>query len=186
MNVALRHDPGGRVRLALQDGVTGSADFSECGKYRRALYRSWDGLFDEHRSRFALLIGQNPSVADGHFNDPTVHREIDFTKRMGLNALVKCNVMDYRATKPKDLRAPGIKPCSEANLVAIICHAAKAEKIICAWGVIHKSLQNHVDDVVGLLRASGKPIYCFGKTKSGQPRHPLYLRADTPLQPFFD
>jgi len=182
MNIALAHDPGGKVRLKLQPGVTGSADFSECMRYRQALYRSW--VQPGELQRYALFIGMNPSTADGDVDDPTVRREIEFAKRLGMNALIKCNVMDYRATKPKDLRAPGVKPCSEANLVAIICHAAKAEKIVCAWGSIPKPLQRHVEDVAGILRASGKELWSFGTTKDGSPRHPLYLRKDTELATF--
>lgn len=184
MNIALAHDPGGKVRLRLQEGVTGSADFSTCGKYRQALYRNWvkPGELQKH----ALFIGMNPSTADGDVDDPTVRREIEFARRLGMNALIKCNILDYRATKPKELLARGVKPCSEANLVAIICHAAKAEKIVCAWGVMHRSLRGHVDDVMGILRASGRPLYCFGTSKDGSPRHPLYLAKDTPLQLFED
>ena len=56
------HDPGGKVRLRLPDGVIGGATFSECGRYRQALTRDWtpDGI----APRTVLFIGMNPSVAD--------------------------------------------------------------------------------------------------------------------------
>jgi hypothetical protein len=38
--------------------------------------------------------------------------------------------------------------------------------------------------VVEALRTRGIPMFCLGKTATGRPRHPLYLRSDTPLEPF--
>jgi len=35
-----RHDPGGKVRLRLPEGVAGEAAFSDCGRYRQALIRA--------------------------------------------------------------------------------------------------------------------------------------------------
>lgn len=34
------------------------------------------------------------------------------------------------------------------------------------------------------LTAAGRPLYCFGVAKDGQPRHTLMLAYDTPLVPW--
>ena len=39
-------------------------------------------------------------------------------------------------------------------------------------------------EVVALIERSGRPVKCFGLTKQGQPKHPLYLRSDAELVPF--
>lgn len=36
-----KHDPGGRVRIALPADVVGVADFSDCGRYRYMMSRDW-------------------------------------------------------------------------------------------------------------------------------------------------
>ena len=38
--------------------------------------------------------------------------------------------------------------------------------------------------MLDLILAAGKTPMCLGATKDGRPRHPLYLRADTPLVTF--
>lgn len=130
-----------------------------------------------------LFIGMNPSTATAEVNDPTITREIGFTRRFGYNAYAKCNVMDYRATDPKQLLTVE-EPRSEYNLPAIMTYAESAEIIILAYGALHKSLQKYADETVSGLRAAGHELYCLGLTKSGQPRHPLYLRSDSKLEKY--
>jgi hypothetical protein len=164
------HDPGGRRTLRLPDSVAGSAEFSACGQYRQALRRSW--LLG---AGIVLFVGMNPSTARGDVDDPTVRRECDFAREWGFAAYIKANVMDYRATYPKALLAPGVIPCSAANLPFITSAAREAGRVIVAWGALPKVLQCHADAVAAALRASGVPMYCLGRTASGAPRHPLYL-----------
>lgn len=179
------HDPGGKVRLALHSGTHGDAGFSEDGKRRFWLRRTWTDYGINH---FWLWIGMNPSTADASVDDPTIRREVAFTKREPgpERYYIKCNVMDYRATSPKALLAPGICPSTQENLVTILRYARYAEKIIVCHGALHKKLQPYANEIVGALRAAGAELWCLGKTANGSPRHPLYLRADTPLVSFLD
>ncbi len=182
MNVLAPHDPGGKIRIVLPDGVIGEARFhgpNDC--YRLWLSRGWTSLELDILSGFILYIGMNPSTADAVANDTTIGRETFFTKRQRYQRFVKCNVMDYRATNPSGLRKPGVIPCSEINLDAIAEFAARADKIICAWGLLHPSLQQHADRTEELLRSQGRELWCFGLNADGSPRHPLYLRGDTPI-----
>lgn len=171
------HNPGGKVRLNMPAGIRGNAFFSECGRHRYALTRTW-----EPNPRCALWIGMNPSTADASVDDPTVRREVNYTRnRLGLGGYAKCNVMDYRATDPKALRAPGIDPCSSANIRFIMDLAIRSERVIAAWGALPKSLRWYADEVEVKLTAAGIELWCLGFTKDGSPRHPLYVRGDTPL-----
>jgi hypothetical protein len=171
-----QHDPGGKVRLPLQPGVRGSALFSECGRYRYALRRDWGEVGEP----FVLWIACNPSVANPTEDDPTVRKEINWTRAWGFTSLVKCNVCDYRATDPKALAS--VNPRSANNLPFIIEMAGKADRIVCAWGALPKSLRRYADDVVMALR--GHRLWCMGKTKGGEPRHPLYLPNSSQCAPW--
>lgn len=175
------HDPGGKVRLPLMPGVKGDATFSVDGRYRQ-LMRRWIG--ETFPDRYVLFIGMNPSTADATANDPTCAREWTFARREGYSAMIKANVGDYRATDPKMLLAPGVVAVSEANLPAIRQAAAGADVVILCHGKLNKALAPAGRALVEALRADGINLWCFGTNADGSPKHPLYLRADTPLARF--
>lgn len=183
-----KHDPGGKVETALPAGMRGGAEFyGDNDQYRVLLTRAWEPAQAEMDTRYLLWIGMNPSTARDDVNDPTVTREIGFCKAWGYFNYVKCNVMDYRATKPKDLWAPGVVPCSDRNHGTILRLARDADKIICCSGVPpHKSLAHHATNVYAMLREEGhsRKMFAFGFTLMGHPRHPLYLPNDSELVPF--
>lgn len=172
------HDPGGKVRLALMQGVKGDAMFSDDGRYR-TLMRRWLG--DAFPDRYLLFIGMNPSTADATVNDPTCGREWTFARREGFDAMVKANVGDYRATHPKMLLEPGVVASSHDNLPAIRRAAADAGKVIVCHGKLNRALAPAGAALVEALRSDGVDLWCFGTNADGSPKHPLYLRADTPL-----
>lgn len=170
------HDPGGKVRLPLQPGVRGSALFSECGRYRHCLRRNW-GDFD---APYAMFIMMNPSTADHDIDDPTIRKDIYFTKRLGFTSCLMVNVMDYRATSPKELLS--VNPRSDANLPFIVEMSKNAIIIIAAWGALAGKLRRYADDVV--IALCDRQLFCMGKTASGSPRHPLYLPNDAQCVPW--
>ena len=126
----------------------------------------------------------NPSTADATANDPTCAREWTFAQREGYSAMVKANVGDYRATDPKMLLAPDVVAVSEANLPAIRQAAAAADLVILCHGKLNKALAPAGKALVEALRADGISLWCFGTNADGSPKHPLYLRQDTPLRRF--
>lgn len=166
------HDPGGKVRISLPDNLQSGAVFSVCQKYRQLLYRSWaDPLA---KAGYILWIGMNPSTADGTVDDPTVFKERKYTARFGYADYRKCNVMDYRATKPKMLLEEGVVPCSPDNLPEIIRQAEGAAMVILAFGAPHKRLRKYGEAVITALRERKIDLYCINTTKDGLPCHPLY------------
>jgi hypothetical protein len=177
------HDPGGKVRVRLPAGTIGAAMFhGEREEYRLWLTRYWGG--DEH-APYALWIGMNPSTADALVDDPTVGREVTYTKDMlGLTRYVKANILDIRMTDSKKLRAMGAATRSDMNLQTILSLADGADRVIVCYGDLHKSLQGYAREAVGALRERGHDLWCLGMTKHGHPKHPLYLKKTTPLQPF--
>lgn len=59
--------------------------------------------------------------------------------------------------------------------------ALAADRIVLAWGN-HGAHLSRDQEVLSLLE--GHDLYCLGLTKSGQPKHPVRLTYDTPLQRF--
>lgn len=53
-----------------------------------------------------------------------------------------------------------------------------ADKIIVAWGN-HGVLEHRYKVVLNMLAVAGVQSYCLGTTKTGHPRHPLYIKTDT-------
>lgn len=182
---AAPHDPGGKVRLRLPAGMRGEAVFCDeegClgDTHRPFLTRSW-GL---EGAPFALFVGMNPSTAAAEVNDPTVAREVGFAQRWGLTSYAKANVMDLRATNPRRLLAAGAVPRSEANLRTIRLAAREAERVVLAFGTLPRQLRPYAEETVAELRKIGVALLCLGITADGSPRHPLYLRSDSPLIPW--
>jgi len=147
--------------------TSSGAIISEDEKYRYALWRTWDKKRDP-----VMFIMLNPSTADATKNDPTINKCIAYAKRWGYGALIVCNLYALRSRDPKALLSDSdpIGPDCDQWLVTMSKFAAMK---IAAWG--NKSvLQWRVDKV----RALVGPLNCLEKSKSGNPKHPLYLRKN--------
>ena len=153
-------------------GHLGDCEFSQCGKYRYTLWRRWaDG------PSYVQFIGLNPSTASETEDDPTMRRLRGFAEREGFPAFCMTNLFAYRATDPKAMMA-ALFPVGVCNNDWIVRVSRSADKIVCCWG----SHGTHRGQYEWVLRSlANRHLWCFGKTKNGQPKHPLYLKADTPL-----
>ena len=149
--------------------MKGWATFSGCETYRYTLGREWDPSLG--RVCFCLL---NPSTADEHVLDPTLTRCLGYAKRWGFGRMDVVNVFALRSTDPKGLRAVD-DPIGPDNDDAIVEIASSADLVVAGWGT-HASLMDRHDAALELL-APFDPC-CWGLTKHGYPKHPLYLRAD--------
>lgn len=177
-----QHDPGGKTRLRLPDGVAGQAEFSKCGRYRHVLTRDW--TMANSAPRAVLFVGLNPSVAGADMSDPTCHREMTFAQDWGFTRYLKANLLDWRATSPKDIPHDPQMARSPYNLAVVERLAAQSETIVMASGKVHKRYAQIEQDTLELLRSSGKPMLCLGHNKDGSAKHPLYIRRDMQPIPF--
>lgn len=145
------------------------AIFSEDRTYRYALTRRWG-----HGAPL-VVIGLNPSTADELADDPTIRRCIGFARREGCCGLVMLNAFALRATDPRVMLAHP-EPVGPSNDEIIRRHTVGVELVVFAWGAHggHRGRDRELQRLVpnGL---------CFGATKDGHPKHPLYLKSDTPL-----
>lgn len=119
----------------------------------------------------------NPSTADALKNDPTVERCERFTLRWGYSDLVVCNIFALRSTDPKSLYSHD-DPIGMKNNEHLLHESSGADLIVCAWGN-HGQFMNRGKEVREMI--SNEPLSYFTLNKSGQPKHPLYIKADTKL-----
>jgi len=143
------------------------ATFSPCRKYRYTLYRSWDSNLG-----YAMFIGLNPSTADETLDDPTVRRCINFARAWGYGGLCMMNLFAYRTKDPKHMKAAH-KPIGVDNDKWLISESMRAGVIIAAWGN-HGSYLGRDEEVRVMLH----DLHYLALTKSGKPKHPLYLKKD--------
>lgn len=144
--------------------------FSKDRKYRYVWRHGWDA-----DKPIMMFVGLNPSTADEKEKDPTVTRCVNLAKREGCGTLIMMNIFAIRSTDPKVLYDHD-SPIGEDNDLWLKRIAESAKIIVGGWGV-HGKLNNRGNDVLKLF----DKIYCLGTNKDGTPKHPLYLRKDTPL-----
>jgi hypothetical protein len=181
MSGAPKHDPGGKVRIQLPDGILGEALISACERYRPSMSRDWTKPGQVPKS--ILWIGMNPSTANAFVSDPTCNRELIFSRDWGYSRYLKGNMLDWRATNPKDLPPPELAR-SENNIPEILRMAEASEAVVMAYGKLHLRYQPFVEETISALQQIGTPLLCLGLNKDGSAKHPLYLRKDTQLKPF--
>ncbi len=126
-----------------------------------------------------MFLMLNPSKADEVRSDPTVTRSKGFARRWGYGKLWVCNIFALRSTDPKKLMTAA-DPIGVENDKHILERAAVADKIVCAWGNHGKHIDrgNLVLRMLESVDLTDK-LYHLGLTKHNQPKHPLYLKADT-------
>lgn len=173
----------------------GDGGMSDDNCYRVLLWRHTNAV--NPARDWAVFIGLNPSTADAHQDDPTIRRCVAFARRWGARVMVMLNLYAYRATDPKDLHtwialrtAAEMRRESDENMAAIRgvldgtnSFCVDDAPIILAWGAHGAKLDGRRHRVEQLVWAYTQ-AQCLGVTKSGEPKHPLYLPVSTPYVPF--
>jgi hypothetical protein len=167
-----------------------TAIFSPDRRYRYTLSRRWPmdlllnlkagGVLSPHPQAVVAFIGLNPSTADETIDDPTIRRCMAFARGWGFGGLVMLNLFAFRATDPAAMKREDdpVGPENDAYLAQAL---SVASLWVCCWGN-HGDFRGRgrqvLDLMVGLCARApngGPPIRHFGLTKTGQPRHPLYM-----------
>ena len=165
--VIRRNDP----EVEKLTGFYADAVFSPCMTYRYSLKRIWGDI-----QKLVMFIGLNPSTADHEADDPTIRRCRGFAERWGYGGMIMTNLFGLRSTLPKTLRLVD-DPVGEQTDAFLLGSASTAQLIVGCWGA-GGSLLGRAARVRELIPR----MQCLGKTKGGEPRHPLYLRKDTVLE----
>ena len=145
-----------------------SAVCSDCERYRYSLTRIWNP--QACRVHFVML---NPSTATEQRNDPTVERCERRARALGFGAFRVTNIFAWRETDPRAMRRAD-DPIGPANDDAIREACRWADRTICAWGLHGMHLDRGLA-VEKMMRTLGIRLYHLGLSKSGHPKHPLYL-----------
>lgn len=162
-----------------------SAIISPCGRYRYRLERDVPSPNPEGvlRGKVVAFFGVNPSTADADTDDATVRKWRGFCQGWGVARFIVGNVFAYRAT---DVRQVTVWPADRAeNLGHQSAILRDADILVPCWGSrtkLPRELHHYLDTTLYRLRQGGKPVMHFGLTASGDPKHPLMLGYDTPLQ----
>lgn len=162
-------------------GQDKTATISPCGLYRYTLSRIWD-----EEKPGTLFIMLNPSTADADTDDPTIRRCVGFAKFWGCGSVTVVNLFAYRATEPAVLlscvsHAPRVAVgfCNDDHIRRCLReHSGRGDYIVAAWGShgSTKAVRWRRNEVMRLLPI--EDLMCLDTTQAGEPKHPLYCRAD--------
>lgn len=145
------------------------------------LYRYWLVRRMSMGERVLTVIGLNPSTADAFVDDPTIRRCVSFAIRWGYDWLYMGNLNAWRATYPRNLPLDSLMAVGPHNPEQLTWICQRAETIVAAWG------QHPLSPYAKALadRIAARPnVYCLGVNADGSPKHPLYLKTTTALQPW--
>ena len=118
-----------------------------------------------------MFIGLNPSTADETKDDPTITRCINYAKAWGYGGVCMANLFSFRATKPK-VMLDAADPVGKENDRWLVELSGKAGLVVAAWGNTGSYMRRSQQ-----VRRILPNLHCLKLNKSGEPAHPLYLKA---------
>lgn len=139
-----------------------------------------------------ICVGINPSTAAPDDLDNTLKSVERVAHHNGYDSFIMFNVYAQRATNPDDMEQTYNQDLHAQNMKAfdyiLSLDRDGAPAVWAAWGAIIEKrnyLSDCVRDMIAIGNTRGARWYSAGKkSKKGHPHHPLYLRKDSPLEPF--
>ena len=141
-------------------------------KYRYMLKRQWGDV----NGNFVNFLLLNPSTANETIDDPTIRACIKFSQNLGYDGFYVTNLFAFRTKSPQLLKQSK-NQIGAKNDEFIKKYAHKSTLIIVAWGN-HGNFLDRDKEVLKILTEIKAP-HCLAITKSGNPKHPLYIKRDT-------
>lgn len=159
--------------------------------YVPPFYSEYRYLLGTRGKRPLICIGINPSTAAPDDLDNTLKSVARIATNNGFDSWMMMNVYAQRATRPDDMDAEVSTELHRENMKAfeyLLQQAEAPAAIWAAWGAIIEKrayLSACVRDMVAIGKRYGATWLKAGKvSKVGHPHHPLYLKADSPTEPF--
>lgn len=154
-------------------------------------YADYRYLLGTRGKRPLICVGINPSTAAPDALDNTLKSVERIALGNGYDSFLMFNVYAQRATRPDDMERSCNPTLHAENMAAfryLLEQSQEAPSIWAAWGAIIEKrdyLADCLRDMAQLGDAYGARWYSAGAhSKKGHPHHPLYLRKDSPLDPF--
>lgn len=159
------------------EGIRRDAEFH--GKNRITLSRTFGP------GPRALVIGCNPSDANALKDDPTSNWWNRWFEADGFGGYDAVNLYPFCTSSPAECRrivatiehgAWDIRDdMCFVNLPHIVAKAKAASKVFVCWGAIAWDIDwvDHVADEIQSGEAPYPDLWCWGKTQSGAPKHPM-------------
>lgn len=159
--------------------------------YRPSTFLPYRYILGRRGTNPLICIGVNPSTADPARLDPTLQSVERIATRGRFDGYMMLNLYAQRATVPTDLDK-GCNPLLHTENMAAFRHALSlcggTPTVWAAWGTLIEKrpyLYDCLRDMVAIGEEYGVRWVTAGKrSKAGHPHHPLYLRADSPLEDF--
>ena len=139
--------------------------------------------------KMLIVVGFNPSTADDKIIDPTMRFVLGIAKFNGYNGFAMVNLYPLRSTNPENLPIEVDDNIVKENFSHIdsILEQYPLADILLAYGnlVDRRSYTKIIaHKLLDLLQSKSREIYCLGKLKSGNPKHPLRTPYSTKLQKY--
>jgi hypothetical protein len=166
-----------QIESQVESQIERTAIFDQTGDYRYQLGRRWRS----HGLEVAFIM-LNPSRADAARDDPTLRACLQFAQRWGCASLSVVNLFGYRTPYPQDLKVAQ-DPVGPENDDHVLQAVDQAQQVVLAWGNWGQ-LWGRDRAILTLLAPYQHKLHCLQRNRSGQPRHPLYIKRDISLKPF--
>ena len=180
-----------RFAPALEAALRPSPDYNvNRWLYVPNTYSEYRYILGTRGRRPLICMGINPSTAAPDHLDPTLQSVERVALANGYDSFLMCNVYAQRATRPDDMEPRCNAVLHRENRAAFqyLLSLSPEPAVWAAWGNLIEKREYLMDCVRDFLadgEAVGARWYTAGPLlKSGHPHHPLYLKRDTPLQPF--
>ena len=137
-----------------------------------------------------ICIGINPSTARPDALDPTLKSVERIALRNGFDSFLMFNVYAQRATSPDDMEWTLHEELHRQNMAAFdyILSLSDSPTVWAAWGTIIEKrdyLWDCLQEMIAIGQEHGaRWVKCGRVSAAGHPHHPLYLKADSPMEDF--
>ena len=169
-----------------------SAYDSHMWLYVPPLYSEYRYVLGTSGTNPLICIGINPSTAAPDALDNTLKSVQRIALANGYDSFLMFNVYAQRATSPDDMEKD-VNPKLHVQNMKAFAHmltlsGSRAPSVWAAWGNLIEK-RSYLTDCVRDMIAIGKDHHASwftagSRSKKGHPHHPLYLKADSQLDPF--
>lgn len=154
-------------------------------------YGEYRYILGTRGSRPLICCGINPSTAAPDALDNTLRSVERIALNGGFDSFSMFNVYAQRATLPDDMDRQRNGRLHRENMLAfryLLEQGGERPVVWAAWGAIvekRRYLYDCIGEMAEIAKEYGARFVSAGSlSKRGHPHHPLYLRKDTPLEPF--